>query len=268
MCDKCNDIVSRNYRIDRVAQGRVVCFSCAHRHGTKTALESETRSDDPRARDSSESAETAHAMMTAYQEDGPHEDSISSLSSDEILRSKCFDDEGNPLLVLAPKRSSRQQAEQLNRRQQTLSRESDCTISELQLQLSCLSCMPTNIVVRLWTVLPLETLSLPTDHATARQRQRRRCSTRVSSRWPVVRRDKSVVTRSRSLTAMGGIPTRLSTRAQPTAYVPSRHKIPLPDDGHPRDKPTVPMTSSPVRSHVDAALSWQLNQCMNNAVLL
>ncbi|CAI5716281.1 unnamed protein product [Hyaloperonospora brassicae] len=244
MCDKCNDIVSRNYRIDRVAQGRVVCFSCAHRHGTKTALESETRSDDHRARDSrQQSTETAHEMMTAYQEDGPHEDSISSLSSDEILHSKCHDDEGNPLLVPAPKRSSRQQAEQqLKRRQQTLSRESD--------------------------FLPLETLSLPTDHATARQQQRRRCSTRVSSRRPIVRRDKNVVTRSRSLTAMGGPSTRLSTRAQPTAYVPSRHKIPLPDDGHQRDKRTVHMTSSPVRSHVDAELSWQRNQCMNNAVVL
>uniref|UniRef100_M4B5Z7 FYVE-type domain-containing protein n=1 Tax=Hyaloperonospora arabidopsidis (strain Emoy2) TaxID=559515 RepID=M4B5Z7_HYAAE len=174
ICDKCNDIVSRNYRVDRVGQGRVACFACAHRHGTKTVLVTKTRSDDLKARDGGTFADTTYERMKAYQGDGLQDSSISSLSSEEILQSKWCDDEGNPMPVIARKGSSQQHSEQLNQRQSKLFCDS-------------------NFLAR-------ETLCLPKDHATSQQRQRRRCTTRVSSRRPVNRLDQDLIARGRSRT--------------------------------------------------------------------
>uniref|UniRef100_A0AAV1US07 FYVE-type domain-containing protein n=1 Tax=Peronospora matthiolae TaxID=2874970 RepID=A0AAV1US07_9STRA len=195
ICDKCNDIVALNYRVDRVSQGRVACFACAHRHGTLTAMVTKTRSIDREAkRDGSTSADTTCERMKAYQEDGLQDDSISLLSNEETVQSRWCDGNGNLMLAIAPNGSSQQHPEQLNQRQPKLFCDS--------------------------SFLARETLYLPKDHATSQQR--RRCTTRVSSRRPVDRLDEDLIARGRRRTTGN---SRLSTVAKPTAYESSRHKV-------------------------------------------
>ena len=88
MCDKCNDIASRNYKVDRIPRGQVVCFSCAHRRGKKIVLEAETGYNDLDV-----SGET-HSILTPYQKG-----ELQSGGSDEEY-STWFYDEGEPSLAL------------------------------------------------------------------------------------------------------------------------------------------------------------------------
>lgn len=50
MCDKCSDLVVRNYRVNGVERGQVACFSCSHRHGSRITQEMDSRADSSHIR--------------------------------------------------------------------------------------------------------------------------------------------------------------------------------------------------------------------------
>ncbi|CAI5746774.1 unnamed protein product [Peronospora destructor] len=145
MCDKCNDIASRNYKVDRILRGQVVCFSCAHRRGKKIVPETETGYNDLDA-----SGET-HGILTAHQEGEMRCGSTSSLSGEDYPT--WFYDEGKPSLVLDQENQLPQPSQEKMLHQNL----NPARNSEF---------------------LPHETFYLPTDDA---EHRRRRCNTHNQS---------------------------------------------------------------------------------------
>ncbi|KAH7468663.1 hypothetical protein PRIC1_010246 [Phytophthora ramorum] len=181
LCDKCDDIVGRNFRVDGITRGQVVCFSCAARRGTKSILESNTRYVDLDASANSGSAVKTHSnsILGTDQDGGFRDGSISSMKEDDEFP-KWFDASAK------------------------LSHEQDQP-----------SVAPER---RHSQFIPHETFYLPSDHAA---QQRRRATTRLSTRQPRKGLDEDFIMRRRSRTTGN---SRLSSRAKPTGCAPTSHK--------------------------------------------
>ncbi|KAG6587344.1 Zinc finger, RING/FYVE/PHD-type [Phytophthora cinnamomi] len=190
MCDKCDDIVSKNYRVDGVARGQVVCFSCAHRRGTKLASESEN--DELASSGNSGSAVKTHTFAEEEQNGGLRDGSISSLKDANEDHPKWFHDEGKPSVPLEQRKTSKQKPPQPRPQRLAPSRSSE--------------------------FLPHETVFLPGDHTAE---QRRRCQSRASTRQPRNVAMDDFLERRQSRTTGN---SRLSSRAKPTGCAPTRRK--------------------------------------------
>ncbi|KAE9337321.1 hypothetical protein PR003_g12069 [Phytophthora rubi] len=190
MCDKCDDIVSKNYRVDSVGRGQVACFSCAHRRGTKIAQESET--DDLASSSNSGCAVKTHNILEEGHAGGLRDGSIASLNDANEDHPKWFDDEDKAAFPLEQRKTSKQKPPQFQPQRLAPSRNSE--------------------------FLPSETVFLPGDHAA---QQRRRCQTRASTRRPAnVPMDDFLELRQRCTTGN----SRLSRRAKPTGCAPTRRR--------------------------------------------
>ncbi|OWZ18998.1 hypothetical protein PHMEG_0006822 [Phytophthora megakarya] len=239
MCDKCNDIVSRNYLVDKLARGEVACFTCAHRRGKKIMIEE----NDLASSDNSGTAVKTHSILEHGQEGGLRDGSISSLHSED--HPKWFDDEGKPSHDFA-------QAKPQPKPQQPKPRAK---------QLSKQASTP----VRRSEFIPHETFYLPSDNE---ERQRRRCHTRVSTRstrHTAKGLDDDFMQRRRSKTTGN---SRLSNRAKPTGCAPSRKDSP--SDGHKTDSPEeMSMDFAPVGSQVGLnleELNFRMRRYTTNSV--
>ncbi|KAG3246095.1 hypothetical protein PI124_g9187 [Phytophthora idaei] len=212
LCDKCNDIVTRNYRVDGIAKGQVACFSCAHRRGKKIVLEPETGYNDLGSSDNSGSAVKTHSILETDQEGGLRDGSISSLNSDE--HPKWFDDEGKPSLVLAQEKQQRHEPPQHRQEpRQQKPQPQEPPPQQPKPHHRKLS-KQTSTPARSSEFIPHQTFFLPTDHE---EQQRRRCNTRVSTRRPAKALDEDFIARRRSRTTGN---SRLSSRAKPTGCAP------------------------------------------------
>ncbi|KAG7382556.1 hypothetical protein PHYPSEUDO_004755 [Phytophthora pseudosyringae] len=254
LCDKCNDIVARNYRVDGVARGQTACFSCAHRRGTKIVLEAETEHFyGLGSSENSGSAVKTHSILETGQEGGLRDGSISSLNSED--HPTWFDDEGKPSLVQAQEKPQRQEPQ----RQQSELQEAQQPDPQ-QRNLS----KQTSTPVRNSEFLPHETFFLPTDHA---EQQRRRCNTRVSTRRPAKAQDEDFVARRRSRTTGN---SRLSRRAKPTGCAPGTQPTRPKQSTITFDTPVEePMEFTPVGSRVGVnleELNWRLRRYTTNSV--
>ncbi|KAI9918631.1 hypothetical protein PsorP6_011861 [Peronosclerospora sorghi] len=87
MCEKCHDIVARNFKVQGVARGQVVCLSCAHRRGAKIALEVEKRQEEDDDMEASDCSIWMIPTRSMVQLDGRYR-SVSSFSSQAQLKSK------------------------------------------------------------------------------------------------------------------------------------------------------------------------------------
>lgn len=123
MCDKCDDIVSKNYRVDSVGRGQVACFSCAHRRGTKIAQESET--DDLASSSNSGCAVKTHNILEEH--GGLRDGSIASLNDANEDHPKWFDDEDKAAFPLEQRKTSKQKPPQFQPQRLAPSRNSECT---------------------------------------------------------------------------------------------------------------------------------------------
>ena len=115
MCDKCNDIASRNFRVDPVTRDQVVCFSCAHRRGSKIGLVTPPKCYNLQANADSNSglAVIANSIPETCK-DKLRDEGILPYSSD----TPTFYDESNPSLVLAT--ANQEPPQQKPRHQQLL----------------------------------------------------------------------------------------------------------------------------------------------------
>jgi len=127
MCDKCDAIVARNYRVDGVARGQVVCFSCADRRGKK--MVSETGYSDLGSSGNSGSAAKTHSVLEADQDGGLRDGSISSTKNDDRYPT-WFDEEGKPSLVLEQPKPTLQ-PRQPTQQKASAARSSECTCVSL-----------------------------------------------------------------------------------------------------------------------------------------
>ncbi|RMX66721.1 hypothetical protein DD238_002995 [Peronospora effusa] len=234
MCDKCNDIASRNYKVDRIPRGQVICFSCAHRRGKKIVLETETGYNDLDA-----SGET-YSIMTTHHKSGLRSENILSLSGEDYPT--WFYDEGKTSLGLDQKNQLPQQPkpsqEKMLHQNLTSARNSE--------------------------FLPYETIYLPTDDA---EHQRRRCNTSASTRLPSNRVDNDVVARRRRQTT--GISRQLA-RVESRSSVPPRQKS-CPKYGGQANTGNENFTpvGTPLGSQVDLdleELNWRMRRYTTNSV--
>ncbi|KAJ8576955.1 hypothetical protein ON010_g2253 [Phytophthora cinnamomi] len=230
MCDKCDDIISKNYRVDGVARGQVVCFSCAHRRGTKLASESEN--DELASSGNSGSAVKTHTFAEEEQNGGLRDGSISSLKDANEDHPKWFHDEGKPSVPLEQRKTSKQKPPQPRPQRLAPSRSSE--------------------------FLPHETVFLPGDHTAE---QRRRCQSRASTRQPRNVAMDDFLERRQSRTTGN---SRLSSRAKPTGCAPTRRKK------SPRDiAEGDPTGFSPVGNQVGLnleELNWRMRRYTTNSV--
>ncbi|GMF58669.1 unnamed protein product [Phytophthora fragariaefolia] len=254
MCDNCNDIVSRNFRVDSVGRGQVVCFSCAHRRGIKIEPEPETNELASSA-NSGTAIKTHNSFAEEDHEGGLREGSISSLNDEEI-HPKWMDNEA--------KSSFKQKPPHRHPQRQFPRRNSECTyLLIMPLTRTVFSCL-----FSLAAVLPHETVYLPSDHA---EQQRRRCQSRASIRQlgnaqsrpgnpPPL--DEFLELRRRTTTGN----SRLSSRAKPTGCAPTRRK----KSTHGTDKVAAdPMGFAPVGNHVGLNLeefNWRMRRYTTNSV--
>ncbi|KAL3665662.1 hypothetical protein V7S43_009095 [Phytophthora oleae] len=260
MCDKCNDIVVRNYRIEGVARGQAACFACAHRRGVKIMLETDT--NDLGSSDNSGSAVKTHSILEIGQEGGLRDGSISSLNSED--HPKWFDEEGKLSFVLPQEeppqyQEPRQQKPQRQRPERQKSQRHEPQTTKPR-KLS----KQTSTPVRSSEFLPHQTFFLPTDHA---EQQRRRCTTRVSSRRPAKALDEDFIARRRSRTTGN---SRLSSRAKPTGCAPGTQPTEPKPSPITFDTPAEePMEFAPVGSQVGLnleELNWRLRRYTTNSV--
>lgn len=273
LCDKCCDIVARNYRVDGVSTGQA-CFSCAHRRGKKITLETEGGYDDSDSSDSSGSAvkvfTRTHSIFAVNQQGGLRDGSISSLTSED--HPKWFDDEGKPSLVLAQEKAQRQEpkSQRQEPRQQKPQRQEPPQPKPQRLeppqrnvQQRKLS-QQTSTPARNSEFIPHQTFFLPTDHE---EQQRRRCNTRVSTRRPAKALDEDFIARRRSRTTGN---SRLSRRAKPTGCAPGKGSEAPKESPITFDTPVEePMDFAPVGSQVGLnleELNWRMRRYTTNAI--
>ncbi|KAG1703543.1 hypothetical protein DVH05_007487 [Phytophthora capsici] len=208
MCDKCNDIVVRNYRIEGVARGQAACFACAHRRGVKIIQDT----NDLGSSDNSGSAVKTHSILETGQEGGLRDGSISSLNS-ENHHPKWFDEEGKVSFVLPQEDPPQYQEPQQQKPQRQRPQRQNSQRHEPQTTKPRKLSKQTSTPVRSSDFLPHETFFLPTDHA----EQQRRRTTRASTRQLAKAADEDFIARRRSRTTGN---SRLSRRAKPTGCAP------------------------------------------------
>ncbi|CEG43073.1 Zinc finger, RING/FYVE/PHD-type [Plasmopara halstedii] len=185
LCDKCSDIVVRNYRIDGVTRGQVACFACSHRRGKKISQTMEI-SDEFYALNNG-------PVMDMNHDDGLRDKSISSFDIEQCP--KWFDDVGTPSQGVAQDKPKRLETWP---QQPATSQSKEQQISK-----------PTS---RSSEFVPQQTFFMPNAEA-----QRKRCSSRATSQHSGMGQEKDFVGRHRSRTTGN---SRLSKRAKPTSCAP------------------------------------------------
>ncbi|ETK71957.1 hypothetical protein, variant 1 [Phytophthora nicotianae] len=267
LCDKCTDIVTRNYRVDD-AKGQVACFSCSHRRGKKIMLETETGYNDLDSSGNSGSAvkvfTKTHSILESDQQGGLRDGSISSLNSEEQPR--WFDDEGKPSLELAQDQQQQQpkpqRQEPPQQKPQRLEPPQQHRPQQMPQQRKLSK--QTSTPARSSEFIPHQTFFLPTDQE---EQQRRRCNTRVSTRRPAKALDEDFIARRRSRTTGN---SRLSSRAKPTGCAPGT--VP----SKPKESPITfdtpveePMDFAPVGNQVGLnleELNYRMRRYTTNAI--
>ncbi|CAH0482783.1 unnamed protein product [Peronospora belbahrii] len=226
MCNKCNDIVSRNYRVKRVTREQVVCFSCAHWRGTKIGHMAETKHNNLQDSSGGGLAVKTQSNSKACQEKTTQDESIFPWSNED--HSNWFDDEAKPSFVLAQENQVPQQSK-------------PCEQKPFHQNLT-----PT----RHSEFVPHETLRLPTERA---EHHRRRCNTRVSTRRPSTGVDDDFIA-PRQRRATGN--SRLSARAKSTSCAGSQIC---------GDNADFTPVGSQVNLDLED-LNWQMRRCRTNSV--